>query len=35
MSIQEAVDWYKTGFQKEDFEKYLKQKDIKKKLFKK
>ncbi len=35
MSIQEAVDWYKTGHQKEDFGKYLKQKDSKKKLFKK
>ncbi|MFK5982410.1 MAG: solute carrier family 26 protein [Flavobacteriaceae bacterium] len=35
MSIQEAVDWYQTGHQKEDFQKYLKQKDSKKKIFKK
>jgi len=34
MSIQEAVDWYHTGYQKDDYEKYLKQKEEKKRLFK-
>ena len=34
MSIQEAVDWYHTGFQEEKFQKYLKQENSKKTFFK-
>ncbi len=34
MSIQEAVDWYHTGFQKEKYHKYLKQENSKNRLFK-
>ena len=34
MSIQEAVDWYATGLKKDNFHKYLKQKNNKKPLFK-
>ncbi len=34
MSIQEAVDWYHTGHQKDNYKKYLKQKEKKKRLFK-
>lgn len=34
MSIQEAVDWYHTGLQKDKFQKYIKQKNDKKFLFK-
>lgn len=33
MSIQEAVDWYHTGFQHEKFHKYIKQENTKKSLF--
>ena len=33
MSIQEAVDWYHTGFQQEKFHKYIKQESAKKSLF--